>query len=167
MVSPRDYSEQNLAAGSAGTKGLLFFAHAVSCYGNLCLSQDPPEWIQLSCQQISAYKRPAAQGRHLASPKDSEPNRADAHLSSLSHVGKAGSNPVLLQSLWPQELERQRASPAPAELGVAGGCFTAEQTGSVCASDTWAMANCRNQQKFSKSLNAGLAALKYLSLFDN
>lgn len=47
---------------------------------------------------------------------------------------------------------KERASPAPAELGVAGGCFTAEQTGSVCASDTWSMANCRNKQKFSKSL---------------
>lgn len=102
MVSLRDYSEQNLAPGSAGTKGLLFFAHAISCHGNLCLSQDPPEWIQLPCQQISVYKRAAAAlGRHLASPKTLELSGADAHLCSLSHMGKAGSSPILLQSPWP------------------------------------------------------------------
>lgn len=139
-------------------EGAFFFAHADSCHGNLCLSKDPPKWIQLPCQQISAYKRPATLGRNLASPKACELNRKDAYLSSSCHVGKVGSSPILLQSLQLQELERQQASPPPPELDVGGGCFTEEQTGCVCASDTRAMANCGNHQKFSGFSNTDLAA---------
>lgn len=124
----------------------FFFTHADSCHGNLCLSEDPPKWIQLPCQQISAYKRPATLGRNLASPKACELNHKDAYLSSSSHVGKVGSSPISFQSL------RQQASPPPPELGVAGGCVTEEQTGYVCASDTWAMANCGNHQNSAGSL---------------
>lgn len=139
-------------------KGAFYFAHADSCHGNLCLSEDPPKWIQLPCQQISAYKRPAILGRNLASPKACELNRKDAYLSSSSHVGKVGSSSISLQSLQLWELERQRATPPPPELGVTGGCFTEEQTGYVCVSDTWATANCRNHQKFSRFANTNLAA---------
>lgn len=125
-----DYSKKNLAPGSLAWRG--FFAHADSCHGNLCVFRDPPKWIQLPCQQISAYKRAANTGQEFSIP-------SSVPVSWILNTFICPLHPMWGKSAWahspagPAAFRAGKAASKPSlEPGAAAGCSSEEQASCMC-----------------------------------